>query len=721
MRTQMHPWRWGMLALAACLLSATSIAAQMATTAPSEEAPAPLTPPPAATTKPAATPATAPATAPAADEATVRQERPGTFEVHFHEAGLRQAFQLLSSEGHKNIVATKDVTGKVTADLYGVTFREALEAVLKSTGYVYEEEGNFVYVMTPDQKKKSEESRRKMMVATYRLAYLTATDAKTLIAPAMSKDGTIAITPAAAAGIAANIADAGGNSYAVDDVLVVRDYEENIARIGEILHDVDVKPEQVLIEATILRATLTENNDLGIDFSTLAGVDFEQLGFTTKDFTNINTPLTPTPITGSNTPAAGFRTDVSSSVPKGGLSLGFVSNDVGVFVRALETVTDTTILANPKLLVINKQRGEVMIGNRDGYLTTTVTETTATQSVEFLETGTRLIVRPYLGRNGLVRMEIHPEDSSGSVSLVGTSALPSETTTEVTSNVLVRDGHTIVIGGLFHERTVAGRTQVPLAGNIPILGAAFRSTSDTTVREEVIILITPHIIRQEEDEATSQQIKDDVERMRVGARKGLMWWGRPRLAQTYLRWAKEAVAEGNCCKAMCNLDMALSLEPRMIDAIHLKERLTDQAYWHCESRPSTTRIIIEQLMMQELGMPVELIVPPCKPLHARDIAPAVRQQQDIGERKLMPLSQQVECVFGPCNVSTHTVQAPAKTGPKPPPAPKPAPREAAPPTMTVKPAPPGDAAAGSSDLSDGPGPTGQTPAAPARTSSTPKK
>jgi len=720
MRTQMHPWKWGMLALAACLLSATSIAAQTATTAPSEEAPADLTPPPAATTKPATQ---TPATAPAADEATVRQERPGTFEVHFHEAGLRQAFQLLSSEGHKNIVATKDVTGKVTADLYGVTFREALEAVLKSTGYVYEEEGNFVYVMTADQKKKSEESRRKMMVATYRLAYLTAADAKILITPAMSKDGMIAITPAATAGIAANITDAGGNNYAADDVLVVRDYEENIARIGDIIHDVDVKPEQVLIEATILRATLTENNDLGIDFSTLAGVSFDQLGFTTKDFTNINTPAVPTPINGSNTPAAGFRTDVSSTVPKGGLSLGFVTNDIGVFVRALETVTDTTILANPKLLVVNKQRGEVMIGNRDGYLTTTVTETTATQSVEFLETGTRLIVRPYLGRNGLVRMEIHPEDSSGSVSLVGTSALPSETTTEITSNVLVRDGHTIVIGGLFHERTIAGRTQVPLAGNIPILGAAFRSTSDTTVREEVIILITPHIIRQEEDEATSQQIKDDVERMRVGARKGLMWWGRPRLAQTYLRWAKEAVAEGKCGKAMCNLDMALSLEPRMIDAIQLKERLTDQAYWHTEPRPSTTRIIVEQLMMQELGMPVELIVPPCKPLHERDIAPAVRQQQDIGERKLMPLCEQVECVFGPCCVTTRTVQQPAKTGPKSSvPAPKAGPRDAAPPAMTVKPAPAGEAASGGTDLSsDGPGLFGQTPAGPTKTPSTPKK
>jgi type II secretory pathway component GspD/PulD (secretin) len=213
-------------------------------------------------------------------------------------------------------------------------------------------------------------------------------------------------------------------------------------------------------------------------------------------------------------------------VPAGGLTIGFMSNNVGFFVRALESITDVTVMANPKLLVLNKQRGEVFVGSEDGYLTTTFTETTATQTVEMLKTGTRLVVRPFIGRDDYVRLEVHPEDSSGFVAVVGQSALPSKRTTEATSNVLVRDGHTIIIGGLFREETGIGRSQTPLIGNVPYLGALFRSTGDSTKREEVIILITPRIITKEADDAVSEQHKDEVERFRIGQRKGLRWWGR---------------------------------------------------------------------------------------------------------------------------------------------------------------------------------------------------
>jgi len=74
-----------------------------------------------------------------------------TFEVHVQDADIKQVLQLLSTQGRKNIVATKEITGNVTADLYGVTFHEALDAVVKAAGYVYVEDGNFVYVYTPAQ------------------------------------------------------------------------------------------------------------------------------------------------------------------------------------------------------------------------------------------------------------------------------------------------------------------------------------------------------------------------------------------------------------------------------------------------------------------------------------------------------------------------------------------------------------------------------------------
>ena len=126
-------------------------------------------------------------------------------------------------------------------------------------------------------------------------------------------------------------------------------------------------------------------------------------------------------------------------------------------------------------------------------------------------------------------MEIHPEDSSGGL----TSAnLPFKTTTEVTANLMVKDGHTIVIGGLFRDTSTASRGQVPLLGNIPILGVLFRQQQDATTRQEIIILLTPHIIKDESAYAKVSELDQRrAEELRVGVRKGMMFFGRERLAE----------------------------------------------------------------------------------------------------------------------------------------------------------------------------------------------
>mgnify|MGYP000864750056 CR=1 FL=1 len=594
----------------------------------------------------------APASQPAEDEARVNVQPSGAFDVKFQDTDIRLALRLLSTQTRRNIVTTNEVAGTVTATLYGVTFKEALESVLRGGGFVYQEKGNFIYVMTPTQLAEQIQSLRQLEVRTFRLSHVTAADAKMLVAPALSKDGSIAMTPAAATGIPTSKIDAGGNSHANDDLLVVKDYAENLNSVAEIVRQIDRQPEQVLIEATILRATLTEKNQLGIDFNTLAGVNFSGLNATTAGLTKLTTAT----VNASNfsSSAGTVRTDFNSSIDSGGLSMGLVTNDIAVFIRALEGVTDVTVLANPKLLVINKQRGEVMIGNRDGYLTTTVTETVATQTVQFLETGTRLVVRPFVGRDGVIRLEIHPEDSAGAVTQIGDFILPRETTTEVTSNVLVRDGHTIVIGGLFRENTNSQRNQVPVLGNVPYLGTLFRSTTDTTVREEVIILITPRVVRQAVEEAIGEQLKDDVERFRVGQRKGVRWWGRERLAQIHLRQARSDLAAGKREFALWNLDMALSLEPRFIEAIRLKERLTETAYWADEGRQSAAKYVIERMIMQELNLPVEQVIPPARPLDTGRLDQSIRNAFGIVPPPDVPL----ELLIPPYQIENQEQYAP---------------------------------------------------------------
>src|SRR5688572_14034252 len=186
-------------------------------------------------------------------------------------------------------------------------------------------------------------------------------------------------------------------------------------------------------------------------------------------------------------------------------------------------------MANPKVLVLNKQKGSVHVGSEQGYRTAITTETATADNVKFLETGTRLNFRPFVGDNGNIRMEIQPEDSSGSVNAQG---LPNKFVTQVTTNVMVRDGHTIVIGGLFRESTDISRSGVPGLQHLPGFGPLFRRQADSTVREEVIILLTPHIVKDEAAfEAASEELLKHADRVRVGMRRGLMPWGRERLAE----------------------------------------------------------------------------------------------------------------------------------------------------------------------------------------------
>jgi type IV pilus assembly protein PilQ len=249
-----------------------------------------------------------------------------------------------------------------------------------------------------------------------------------------------------------------------------------------------------------------------VDFNALSAVNE-----TTTTGTGLNQALTGSIMESGKAGAINDRGFVAGRAGGGGLNIGVVKNNVGVFVQALEGITDTVVLANPKVLALNKQKGEVIVGRKDGYMTSTTTESSTVQTVEFLETGTRLVFRPFIGDDGYIRMEIHPEDSSGG--LAGEANLPFKITTEVTSNVMVKDGNTIVIGGLFREDSNTSRGQVPFLGNLPLAGALFRKQSDHTLREEVIILLTPHIVKDDAAYSSlSEEALKEAETLRVGVR-----------------------------------------------------------------------------------------------------------------------------------------------------------------------------------------------------------
>ena len=613
-----------------------------------------------ATADPAAVPTSQPSEGRSVSSSEVSISDAGTVEIHVNDANLVEVLRMLSLQSQKNIIASKDVHGTITANLYDVTVREALDAILHANGYAYREKGNFIYVYTAKEIAEIEKSERQMKTEIFRVFYTPAANAATMIKPVLSKNGgEVAVTTPAKVGISSAPTGGGGNDHAADEVLVVTDYPENIDAARKILDEIDRRPQQILLEATILRATLNEDNALGVDFNILGGVDFSSFSSNQGQINGAQAAE----LGDSRVHSVGTGNSFSSAVPQG-FKVGVVSSSVSVFVSALEQITDTTIMANPKVLALNRQQGEVFVGNEDGYYTTVTTETTTSQSVESLKTGTRLIFRPFIASDGFIRMEVHPEDSNGQVNANG---LPSKSTTEVTSNVMVKDGHTIIIGGLFRETSVSGRNQVPFFGNIPIAGLLFKNQRDRTVREEVIILLTPHIIK---DDASFSRLSEEelkrTEALRVGVRKGMMPWGRERLAEGWYEAARKELAKPNPDRSLArwHLDAATNLNPKFIEAIELKQQLTGHEVTAVDSstirsfvrraiisdvapatQPATTQPTVssDEESLEASTTPVldelQAEVPATQPSEALSEAPATQPAEEIVEIDVEPLSE----------------------------------------------------------------------------------
>ena len=541
---------------------------------------------------PAAVPASAPAAAAGGDlsKSVVNLDVKGTIEkLAFSDIPIQTALRFLAEQTKQNVIVSQNVKGTVSITLYNVTLDDALEGILRPNGFDFRKKGNFIYVFSQEELAAIEKRDRKTATQIFHLKYMNAQDAQLLLKPMLSSAGQIALTPAPASGLESGTGGPGGVSYSTDDTLVINDYAENLKDITTKLVELDIRPKQVLIEATVLDASLKDNNALGIDMVSLSGLNFSDIGSAISPITgsaaggsggpSTSTVTTPGQLAGALDPTlhqkqTSIGENFAKDVPNGGLSVGILSNHISFFIRALETVTDTTVVANPKILALNKQKGEVHIGQRLGYKTISTSGTTQQEVVQFMDVGTKLIFRPFITDDGYIRMEIHPENSSGALDSGG---VPQTNTTEVTSNVMIRDGRTIVIGGLFAETTTASKGQVPILGNIPILGTLFRSTNDATSRQETIVLITPHIIKDDTalyDESVKEQ--EDVQRMMLGNRAGLQPWGRDRIAHMWYAKAQDEVSAGNTGRAIMFCDWALNTNPRLLEAIKLREQLSNQ-------------------------------------------------------------------------------------------------------------------------------------------------
>ncbi|MEE9404960.1 MAG: hypothetical protein V3V20_08700 [Algisphaera sp.] len=496
----------------------------------------------------------------------VQQDALGQIDITVKDLEIAKVLQLLSIQSQRNIVASRNVSGTVSADLYGVSFYEALEAILTPNGYGYEEQGNFIYVYTSAELKERELANRTTVTKIVRLNYISGEDAKKMIEATLSENGSIVNTESPSSGFLPSSTDAGSNGDASPEMLLIKDYEENVAQAVQLLEELDVRPQQVLVEATILSARLTENNAFGIDFAVFANLDGLNIG---NPLNAVGQLLNPQGDGGT----AASSTVGNTQTGGAGFKIGVSGSEGSAFLRALDAVTDTTVLAKPNILVLNRQSADILVGERLGYLSTTVTDTSETQTIEFLDVGTQLTVRPFISNEGTIRLELRPSVSDGTVTIQDGFVIPNETTSEMVTNILVESGQTVVLGGLFKEDTTIDRDQIPGLGNLPFLGAAFRGQDDTVERSEVIFMVKTTILEHADLAVRGDAADEQVENERIAARNGLLPFSNDKLVSAHLLESRRQLAQGDTKKALWSVNLALHLAPTSSDAIALKEEI----------------------------------------------------------------------------------------------------------------------------------------------------
>lgn len=465
-------------------------------------------------------------------------------------ADIHDVLELLSTQAGLNIVASPNVQGAVNTTLNGVDVDTALDAILRQTGYVARRERDIIYVGTPEDVQQLDHFREPIVSRVFRPNYVTAAEIQNLVQPHLTPGvGQLSVTSAAKTGIESDPTSAGGDDFAEREAILVRDYESVIYEIEQIIAEIDKRPMQVAIEAMILSVNLEDEFEFGINWQLLRDRNHVRFGL--------------------GTPPTGLdAVDLN-----GGLTFAFLDSSLTNFVNALETIGETNVIATPRLMVLNKQRAEILIGAELGYVSTTVTETSTSQTVEFLEVGTQLRLRPFISSDGLIRMEVHPELSTGFVRVEDGISLPEKEVTQVTTNIMVRDGCTVIIGGLVREDLQTDVTQLPLLGNLPAIGALFRQKTEQIERREILVLITPNIVYEPDTCCEGDEAAREFHRRQAVISDHMSPLGKRRLARNLYRRALTAWSDGDARAAERLIRRSLQFDSMNRAAIDLQTEI----------------------------------------------------------------------------------------------------------------------------------------------------
>ena len=413
--------------------------------------------------------------------------------LDFHDIDVRNLLRLLADVSKKNIVVADDVTGKITVALRNVPWDQALDIVLTSKGLGKQEVGNVIRVAKYE------------VIAKEEAAKLEAAKNRQILLPL--KVRIIPVNFSTAADLARQVKDVltDRGTVTVDErtnALIVKDTQEALARAEGLVRNLDTETPGVLIESRIVEAQSNFAQAIGVQWG-------GNMGFSPATGNGLPVAF-PNVMTGSGasdqTPNQGVQTKPNYAVnlpapigqgSGGGIGLVFGSAN-GAFnlnlrLTALERKGLIKTISAPKIATLDNKEATISQGQSIPFSQVSASGVNTT----FVEALLELKVTPHVTADGSILMKIKATNNKPDPSLTGANGQPSITKRQAETTVLVKDGDTTVIGGIYTRATSSTTSSVPFLGDIPILGFFFKSKSEDDAHTELLIFITPRVLTRQ--------------------------------------------------------------------------------------------------------------------------------------------------------------------------------------------------------------------------------
>ncbi|TLZ18560.1 MAG: type IV pilus secretin PilQ [Gammaproteobacteria bacterium] len=426
--------------------------------------------------------------------------------LNFQDIETRAVLQLLADASGQNIVVSDSVSGNVTLRLQNVPWDQALDIVLRTKGLDKRRQDNVIIVAPQAElaaREKAELAARKDVqeLAPLRSEYLQVNYAKAQDMAALIKTQTNSLLSAR-------------GSVAVDErtnTLLLQDTAERLADVRRLVATLDIPVRQVLIEARIVVVSNDFQRQLGARFGYTSFQKYGQglistAGTASGTDTAISSGIANLASTGNIYPvgvptgaAASNRYNVNLPVtsPAGSIALGILHDNfiVDLELSAAQAETQANIIASPRVITANQKEATIEQGVEIPYQQSASSGAT---TIQFKKAVLSLKVTPQITPDNRIILDLDVKDDAVGTVVVtsGGVNVPSIDTREIATQVLVNDGQTVVLGGILTTTQREDDTKVPYLGDIPVLGHLFKTTSHKDDKDELMIFITPKIVRE---------------------------------------------------------------------------------------------------------------------------------------------------------------------------------------------------------------------------------